>query len=105
MSCSGCNKNIEVKVPTKTPQLLPDGSIKFAEGPVPVIDGYAPSEDDPMLLTPNGISCSYRLTGITLQKDGTYAPMHVCRHSKCEYRSKAVTDKICEGCPLRELLN
>jgi hypothetical protein len=106
MGCGGCGQNsyrVPVKVETNVPEILPDGSIEFKEEPVPDLEGYELS--GPMTLKPTGVTCTYRVTGIMLQRDGSYAPLHVCRHNKCEYKNKPVTDSICQGCPLRESLN
>jgi hypothetical protein len=37
-----------------------------------------------------------------MQRNGTYKPHHVCRHSKCEHNTKPVTTDICSSCPLRQ---
>ena len=107
MACCGGKKYV-VKMPQvpepkiTVPQLQADGSIKFPEGvEILQIDGYTPCEDNPRLLKPNGPGCSFRITGVMLNKNGTYTPYHVCRHQKCEHRSKQVTFKICGGCPFR----
>lgn len=96
-------KVIEVpQIPSNIPRLNGDGTIEFPEGvEILQIDGYTPCEDNYRLLKPDGPGCSYRITGVMLNKNGTYTPYHVCRHQKCEHRSKQVTFKICEGCPFR----
>lgn len=108
MGCGGCReqnaKQFQVPKPVlKTPKLYSDGSIEFPEDqPDPKIEGYEPSPDNPQILVPKEpVDCPYRVTGIMLQKDGTYRPHHVCRHSKCEHKGKQVNFDICKGCPFR----
>lgn len=108
MGCGGCRKGITVQVDTaeslKAPVLKPDGSIQFPKDQeVPNIEGYkVSSSDDHRLIPDEACACIWKITGIMLQKNGGYKPHHVCRHSKCEYRSKEVNFDICKACPLRE---
>lgn len=105
MGCGFCRKPNGRNIPvleSKAPTLHPDGSIEFKMEPVPEIEGYTRDAANPMVLVPKVIPCVYRMTGIMLQKHGTYKPHHVCRESKCPHRSKEVTLTICENCPFRQ---
>lgn len=110
MSCGGCGSRIRIKVDKpemlKSPVIDQDGVIVFPQDQeeIPVIDGYTVDEENPLRLIPNeDAHCVWKITGIMLQKSGSYRPHHVCRNSKCEHRSKPVTPDICKACPLREL--
>lgn len=107
MGCTGCNKRVNVTLSKQvmtSPMLESDGSIVFPEGQeVPVVEGYTPHPSDPQKLVPlEDGACDWKITGIMLQKDGSYKPHHVCRNSKCEHKTKPVTPSICQGCPFRE---
>lgn len=102
MVCGGCGTTkITLTKPISTPILHSDGVIEFPKDQeLPVINGYEP--DGQKLIPKDGVECVWRITGIMLQKDGTYKPHHVCRHSKCEYRSQPVDFDICKKCNWRE---
>lgn len=108
MACGGCKQGISVNIEKaevlKAPVMNPDGSIQYPEDQeVPVIEGYTLDEDDDHRLIPDvACGCVYKITGILMQKDGTFKPHHVCRHSQCEHNMKPVTFDICESCPLRQ---
>lgn len=103
MSCCNSSKVPVPPVPPKTPQIEIDGAVVFPEeAEIVDIEGYEVDPEDERRFIPTGPACSKRMTGIMLQKDGTFAPHHVCMHQQCEHKSKPVTFKICEGCPFRE---
>ena len=108
MGCGGCRGSFSFKAPDKESLVAPvmdsDGSILFPKDyTVPVIEGYHLDEENEQRLIPDDdCHCAWKITGIMLQKDGSYRPHHVCRHSKCEHRSKPVTPDVCKGCPLRD---
>jgi len=107
MACGGCGSpsKIPVKTVIKTnmPTLHGDGSIEFLEGQTILkIQGYEPDQDNERILKPNGVGCSYRLTGIMLDRDGTYKPMHICKNGECNYRGDQVSFDICKECKYRE---
>ena len=108
MGCGGCRQGVTIQISDpnviKAPVMNSDGSIQYPKNQkVPVIQGY---EQDPKdysrLITQNSCGCTWRITGLLLNKEGTHLPHHVCRHSKCEHRSKPVTMDICQTCPLKE---
>lgn len=107
MACGGCggrNAPKKIEVPVVAPTLHADGTIEFPEGPAPGVIGYTMDPDDDRVLIPSGLlPCVMRITGIMMQKDGSYAPIHVCRHPKCEHRTGEVTPDICADCPLRTM--
>ena len=102
-SCRGRTQTVKIKRPITMPQMRNDGSIEYPEGhEIPVIEGYVRDEENPNLMVPEGnVSCEYKITGIGLQKDGSYKPMSSCRNSLCEHSGMEVTHTICSGCPLR----
>lgn len=107
MGC--CNRNTNKvsipPLPPNTPIIESDGSVVFPEDvEIMNIQGYEVDPEDDRRLIPIGAGCSKRMTGIMLQRDGTFAPHHVCMHNQCEHKSKPVTFDICEGCPLRDSL-
>lgn len=108
MACGGCRGPVKVQTDRaetiKAPTMDPDGSMRFPrDKPVPVVEGYHPDPEDQHHLIPDeDANCLYKITGILLQKDGSYQPHHVCRKSDCEHYTKAVTPDICKACPLRE---
>jgi len=106
MSCGGCRDGGVHAVPLppaafKTPQYQPaDGSITFPEGVEMLeIDGYEVDPDDDRRLVTKMPPCMHRITGVMLQKSGTYAPHHVCT-GPCPHKSKPVTFQICTDCPI-----
>ena len=109
MGCGRCRQQTKIKVSAaailKAPVMQSDGVIQFPEGQTaPLVAGYTSDEGDKSRLIPDeDCACVWKITGIMLQKGGTYKPHHVCRQSKCEHRSKPVTADICKACPLREL--
>jgi hypothetical protein len=109
MGCGGCRQGVTVNLDKyakiKAPAMDSDGSIVFPEGEAVLnIEGYTPDVENPQRLIPDVDSaCSSKITGIMLQKDGSYKPIHVCRESKCEHSSKPVTPSICQGCPFRKV--
>ncbi len=107
MGCLGCGgrpQRINLpELPITTPQLRADGSIVYPDGEAPdTIQGYSVDPEDPQRLIPDGVGCSWRITGIMLDADGTYKPHHVCRNSECEHSTKPVTFDICGECEFRE---
>lgn len=109
MGCGGCRRQISIKLSAakklRAPVIQSEGVIQFPEGQTaPLVDGYTLDEDDNSRLIPDeNCACDWKITAVMLQKVGGYTPNHVCRHSKCEHRSKKVTADICRECPYREL--
>lgn len=104
MACGGCGGRlpaVKVDVKIEAPQILNDGTVQFPEGPAPVVEGYTMDPDDDTVLVPSGQHCDMRITGILLQRDGTYKPFHVCRHPQCDKRSEEVSFDVCDACPYR----
>lgn len=104
MGCGGCRMGNTVKVivkPTDDPTMHPDGKMEFPNK-APTVEGYKVHPKNDKILIPDGVNCQHRITGIMLQKDGSYRPYHVCKHSQCEHRHNEVTYSICEACPLRQ---
>jgi hypothetical protein len=108
MGCGSCRTGKVIRLdkmpPVKAPTMDSDGSMVFPEGQeLPVIDGYKPVADDPQRLSPreeNG--CRWKITGIMMQRDGSYKPLHVCRNSECEHKQKPVEPSVCVACPFRQ---
>ena len=111
MGCGGCRQGVTINLDKHAKVTAPimdnDGSIVFPEGEeVPVIEGYTLDAENPQRLIPAvDNACVWKITGIMLQKDGSYKPLHVCRQSKCEHSSKPVAPSICQGCPFRETVD
>jgi len=108
MGCGGCRKGITINLDKQAKITAPimdsDGSIVYPEGEVPPeIEGYKPTKDDPQRLSPREESaCVWKITGIMMQRDGTYKPLHVCRSQECKHKSKPVSSGVCQACPHRE---
>lgn len=109
MGCGGCRNQVVVQTESATPKRVQetpeyhpeDGSITFPEGSeLFEIQGYEVDEDDERRLISNMPICTYRMTGIMLQKDGKFRPHHICT-GNCEHKSKPVTHDICLECPIR----
>jgi len=109
MGCGGCQGGkVRIDLPPVTsPVMNQEGAIEYPEGhDIPEIQGYhADPENDRVLIPDDGVGCDYRIAGILMQRDGSYKPHFVCRHTQCEHKSKPVTMDICKGCPFRNKVN
>lgn len=108
MSCGGCGGNVHqvtarLEPDPDAPLMFPDGTVLFYSE-APEVDGYTKDPEDPRKLIPNKpVACGYRISGILLNRDGSYTPTHICRHSDCEHLYKEITFDICSECPLKTL--
>jgi hypothetical protein len=108
MGCGGCRQNnskvtAQLKPEQDQPLVYPDGTIHYAHE-APEIPGYKRDPNDPTKLKPAvDAPCGYRISGIMLDKDGTFTMNHVCNHSECPLRWKRVTLEDCADCDHREV--
>lgn len=109
MGCGGCNgKNVDkvtasLKPVEGQPLVYTDGTIHYASR-APEIEGYTRDPEDETKLKPAvQAPCGFRVSGIMLQKDGTFTMNHVCNHSACPLRWKRVTLNDCAECEHREV--
>lgn len=106
--CGGCRQGVTInyddRAELKAPMMDDDGNMIFPEGAdVPVIEGFKPCEDNPGKLVPESdTACMWKMTGIMLQKDGSYKPLFVCQNKECSENSQQVTPATCAACPLRQ---
>jgi len=106
MGCGRCRGPVRVKgfeAPRRAPVLNKDGDIVFPlKADVPKLEGYTAHPEQPHVLSPNeDFVCENRMTGILLQKDGSYAPTYICMDGKCPHKSTQVNPSICKACPFR----
>ena len=106
MGCCGNGNSAAHVVPLPkaaytSPHYQPaDGSITFPpELEMFEIAGYEVDPQNPRRLLSTMPPCMHRITGVMLQKDGRYAPHHVC-NGPSSHRSQPVTYDICNECTL-----
>lgn len=108
MGCGGCGRNAEDVNIGLTPEpgqplLDPDGTIRYAER-APDIIGYERDPDDETITRPViKAPCSFRTSGILLNKDGNHTMNHVCGKSGCPLRWQKITLEDCQKCDHREV--
>lgn len=108
MACGRCSRARKLALkkmppPRRSPQLQQDGGILLPESMEGTkIEGYTQDPENPLkLLSDTDSYCQNRMTGILLQKDGSYSPSHICMEDKSPHKSQQVTPDICKACPFR----
>lgn len=105
MGCcpSSENVNLHLKPQPGQPLVDPDGTIRYAER-APDVIGYERDPEDETIIRPViKAPCSYRTSGMLLDRDGSFQMNHVCGKSDCPLRWKKVSLQDCNECDYREV--